>query len=355
MTRNGIGTPESTAAQLLLRWRYIILVYLITVTTVTYLLKPPSSAPGNNDTAVATQDLVEPSDPSYRISVLPDECLIDVRAKDRRDKKYSSRYNKSCKFLPPPIKVASSCPSQGLTKLIASFSNETNNLQRYVMFMATAHSGHSLVGGLLDSHPMMLVANECDIFSRFLESPKAQYPHTPLKTRKEIFDDIFSNSLKCALYSRLQHGYNYTVPNGFGGTWIKGELSVIGDKKGGSTSNRMHELLKISEDKMVRTFEKFQRTIGLPIHIIHAFWGKDSDVYKKNDEVIKILSKRLPSHLLSASEWDSDVYACGDDASRRSLLLDTCNNLKVPCNSDIISMWSSMATCKLALKHINGD
>ena len=222
------------------------------------------------------------------------------------------------------------------------------------MFIATAHSGHSLVGSLLDAHPMMLVANEDDIFSRYLGHPGNGYPRTPLETRDKIFDSIFSNSLKCALYSRWQHTYNYTVPHGWGGHWMPGKLTVIGDKKGGTTSSRLEALRSESEQKMVEVFQEFQATLGLPIHIIHVFWDKSSR-FRKDEKLISILRDGMSSDLLSASEWDNSVYTCGDKDSQESLILETCDALGVPCDSTITDLWMSMANCKSAEKHVAGD
>eukprot|EP00984_Skeletonema_dohrnii_P037177 scaffold38995_cov161-Skeletonema_dohrnii-CCMP3373.AAC.1 len=249
----------------------------------------------------------------YRIAPLSPNCLNHTL--DQKNEKYGTHFKRSCKFIPlSPIEVASSsaCPEERwkVQKHFDSFQQEKESLKRYVMFIATAHSGHSLVGSLLDAHPMMLVANEDDIFSRYLKHPGNSYPGTPLETRDEIFDSILSNSLKCALYSRWQHAYNYTVPHGWGGDWMPGKLTVIGDKKGGTTSNRLKALQ--SEKKMVEVFQEFQTTIGLPIHIIHVFWDKNSDVYRKNEKLVSILQDGMSSGVLSASEWDNSVYTCGD-------------------------------------------
>lgn len=288
----------------------------------------------------------------YRIAPLSPHCLSHVHALDQKNEKYGTLFKKSCKYIPlSPIEVGSSsaCPKERwkVQKHFDSFQQEKESIKRYVMFIATARSGHSLVGSLLDAHPMMLVANEDNIFSKYLK------PGTPLETRDEIFDSILSNSLKCALYSRWQHGYNYTVPHGWGGDWMPGKLTVIGDKKGGTTSKLLKALQ--SEKKMVKVFQEFQRTIGLPIHIIHVFWDKNSDAYRKNGKLVSILQDGMSSGVLSASEWDNSVYTCGDKDSQESLIMETCDALGVPCDSTVTDMWMSMANCKSAEKHIAGD
>lgn len=265
---------------------------------------------------------------------------------------------------PPPGSSAASnsCPDAQqmqwkVQTYMDMFQDEKQNLQTYVVFFATAHSGHSLVGSLLDAHPMMLLANEDDIFSRYLNHPRAEYSHfkTPLENKDEIFDSILHNSLKCALYSRYQHAYNYTVPHGWGGHWIPGKLRVIGDKKGGKTITRLKELMEKSNGEMVRVFKEFQKVIGLPIHIIHVFWDKDSKDYRNIEKILGILQNEISSDVLSASEWDNKVYTCGDVKSQQALFLETCNALNVPCDSTVMDMWMSMASCKISKKHIERE
>ena len=298
------------------------------------------------------------SEKLYRIAPLSPNCLSHVHTLDQKVKKYGTRFKQSCKFMPlSPLEVASSsaCSEEQwkVQKHIDSFQQEKESIKRYVMFIATAHSGHSLVGSLLDAHPMMLVANEDDVFSRYLKYHSNSYPSTPLETRGEIFESILSNSLKCALYGRWQHAYNYTVPHGWGGDWKPGKLAVIGDKKGGTTAKRLRALH--SEKKMVKVFQEFQTTISLPIHIIHVFWDRNSDVYRKNDKLVSILRSGISSDILSASEWDNSVYTCGDRNSQESLIMETCDALGVPCDSTVMNLWVSMAKCKLADKHVAGD
>ena len=304
----------------------------------------------NTTDVLKTQVMTNSSEPVFRITPLGPACLSHIHSQDKVDKKYSSKFHRSCKFLPPPTEIASRCPTDELEKhIMDSYSHEEDNLQRYVMFVASAHSGHSLVGSLLDSHPMMLVANEADIFSKYLGN--SEMGPQPLHTRDEMFDEIFSNSVKCALFSRYQHDYNYTIPNGWGGHWIPGKLTVIGDKKGGSTRQKLKQLAKEeSNEHMVSVFRDFQEIIGLPIRIINVFWDRDA-VYRGSDRFIQTLKDGIPS--VSSFDWDNGVYTCGDEASRRALLRNACDFLGVPCDSSVIDMWSSMASCKAATKHVS--
>ena len=269
------------------------------------------------------------------------------------DEKYGSKFQASCKFLPGPNDVASQCPIHHQVKqFINGFAQEQKNIQRYVMFLAMGHSGHSLVGSLLDAHPMMLVANEADIFTKWLGGGDYEYGG-PLTTRDEIFAEILSNSLKCALYTRWQHGYNYTIPGGWGGQGVPGKLAVIGDKKGGKTFKRLHDLRKKSETLMLESFRDFQKTIDLPIHIIHVYWENNSHAYKKDNRIINLLQSG-PTNV-NVFAWDNSLYTCGDKADRQALLSNVCKFLGVPCDSAILDIWNSMAKCKSASKHISSE
>ena len=268
------------------------------------------------------------------------ECLDHVETQFEKDEDYGNRAKRSCKFLPGPEEVASKCQAKEIQAHMESFIEEKEMVERYVMFLATAHSGHSLVGSLLDAHPMMLVANEGDIFGRWMKGE--------LTSREDIFQFIFLNSLSCALYSRWQHGYNYTVPGGWNGHWLHRNLRVIGDKKGGTTRKMFLDLQQ--KGQLAEKFKQFQDSIGLPIHIIHVFWDKDSKREQETNQMINVLKQGAN---VSAFEWDNAVYTC-DENNRRALLMNACSFLGVPCDSTIIEKWEKMASCRAASKYTDG-
>jgi len=335
--------------------KYVLLIvsfYIVTLMAITSagLNKTQSKKKGEIFKSLTDLVLSNGSNAAAPFHVLNSSCTSHIPITRDKKKKYSSTFQMSCKMLPGPNVVASQCPNHHqVEQFINGFAQEQNNVQRYVMFLAGAHSGSSLVGSLLDAHPMMLVANEADIFTRWLGGGDYEYGES-LPTRDEIFAEILSNSLKCALYTRWQHGYNYTVPGGWGGQWVPEKLAVIGDKKGHKTVLRLDELREKSETLMLESFRDFQRTIGLPIRIIHVYWKKNAKT--KNAERIINLLQSEPTNV-SVFEWDSTLYACGGKADRLALLSNVCKFLGVPCDSAILDIWNSMAKCKSASKHIS--
>jgi hypothetical protein len=290
---------------------------------------------------------------TFRIVPLSSNCTNHIPMPNTINyRKYSSPFTRSCKFLPEPTTVASRCETDKVQQLIEIFPKERQNIQRYVMFLATGHSGHSLVGSLFDAHPMMLVANERDIFSRWVKEWR-QSENRFERSQEHIFQNIFNNSLSCALYTRWQHDYNYTVPNGWGGSWIPGELTVIGDKKGGSTMKIFQKLQ--TQGRLLETFHDFQTKAldGLPILILHVYWGESKAQRQVQNLLHTLRSAKPPLKAnFKSFNWNSTLYSCGTTKERLQLLEDVCNFLGVPCDSTILNLWESMAVCKSASKHI---
>ena len=98
------------------------------------------------------------------------------------------------------------------------------NLKKYLMFLGHAHSGHSIIGSIIDSHPKAAIANEANI-------PKQILDHNLSKS--EINKLTLYHSLSEAEKNWTNTGYKYNVPNSYQGQCI--EPHVLGDKKGGGS------------------------------------------------------------------------------------------------------------------------
>lgn len=123
-------------------------------------------------------------------------------------------------------------------------------IRTYCMFLGYPRSGHSLVGSLLDAHPDVIIAHELDV----LKYVQAGF------SRDQIFYLLLENSKKLAARGRGYSGYSYQVPRQWQGRFR--ELLVIGDKKGGRSSTRLHSnpgLLK-----------KLHKTIGIKTRFVHV-------------------------------------------------------------------------------------
>jgi len=136
------------------------------------------------------------------------------------------------------------------TYLKSQWVNEFDDVEKFVMFVGYPRSGHSLVGSLLDAHPEMIISHELDAL---------KYVRFGLNKR-QIYHLILENSRAYADDSRVQTGYVYDVPGQWQGRYQT--LRIIGDKKGGQTSDDIA--------KNPALFEKLIACIDdVPIKFIH--------------------------------------------------------------------------------------
>jgi hypothetical protein len=200
------------------------------------------------------------------------------------------------------------------------------------MFVATAHSGHSLIGSLLDAHPSIIVANEGDVFGK-----------TSLKTpRSELFRHIYKNSLSCALFSRIQHGYNYTVPHQANGQFLPGKLLAIGDKKGGVAASELNKWIRAGTLK--ETWEKWEAHITLPIKVIHVWWANQWS------EQTTVRNRHLVNAIVNAGN-DTTAFEFNNSAfiaNPASTIDQLCTFLNVPCTLATQRSWERMVNAQLS-------
>jgi hypothetical protein len=104
-----------------------------------------------------------------------------------------------------------------------------DSLQNYCTFIGYPRSGHSLVGSLLDAHPNMAIAHELDVL-RFLKSGFSD---------RQLYYLVLENSRIFAQHGRTWGRYSYAVAGQHQGRHA--ELKVIGDKKGGRTTDRIRQ------------------------------------------------------------------------------------------------------------------
>lgn len=140
---------------------------------------------------------------------------------------------------------------------------QINTVKTFVIFLGHAHSGHSIVGAILDAHKQTAISNEINI-------PKLIVDH---KLRKEEIEKItLSFSLnKSDLKGWLNTGYLYNVENGYQGKTKYPK--VLGDKKGGGSTRVIRNnpevltnLVKIFGKKL-----KFINVVRNPYDNIAAF------------------------------------------------------------------------------------
>lgn len=99
-------------------------------------------------------------------------------------------------------------------------------VKQFVMFVGHAHSGHSLIGALLDSHPQAAISNHVNV-------PKLLVDHqlNPQQLMKVVLYYALHNN---ADDSWINTGYSYQTKNGHQGTVT--HPTVLGDKQGGAST-----------------------------------------------------------------------------------------------------------------------
>jgi hypothetical protein len=140
----------------------------------------------------------------------------------------------------------------------------------YCMFLGYPRSGHSLFGALIDAHPNAIISHELNSL-RYLQAGFS---------RDQIFALILNNSQTFAQAGREWTGYNYSVPNQWQGKFTA--LQVIGDKKGGATSVRLHQ-----DPELLR---RLQDTVGVPIRFIHVIrnpYDNISTMFRRNQRSLQ--------------------------------------------------------------------
>jgi hypothetical protein len=94
-------------------------------------------------------------------------------------------------------------------------------------FLGFAHSGHSLIGAIIDAHPDACVANEANIFRYLGLNPKM----TRIQAIRYVLGAAILNGTDHGWFNT---GYSYRVKNSWQG--FLREPKVFGDKKAGQSS-----------------------------------------------------------------------------------------------------------------------
>src|SRR6476659_2173203 len=126
--------------------------------------------------------------------------------------------------------------------------HELASVEAFCIFIGYPRSCHSLLGSLLDAHPEMVIAHELDV----LTFVAAGWPRRALYSRILNHDATFTES------GRQWFGYDYRVPGQWQGRVSK--LRVIGDKKGGKTTERLGARPDL--------LERLRHTVEVPVRLV---------------------------------------------------------------------------------------
>ncbi len=112
----------------------------------------------------------------------------------------------------------------------ADWFSKHPQLQVFVVFVGFGHSGHSLVGALLDCHPEAMIANEFNLLRRLQQGAEHSL----------VLDELIASAAENqAADAWLNTGYSYRVADSWQGRCTT--LRVLGDKKGGQTAQILRE------------------------------------------------------------------------------------------------------------------
>ena len=138
----------------------------------------------------------------------------------------------------------------------------SDHIKTFVFFGGYGCSGHSIVGSLMDSHPHMVVSHEYDLFTELSDGSLA-----PNKTA--IFNALWNNSRQTIINelrakSTNYKGYTLFVDGLYQGKYVD-HIDVIGDKKGGMTS----DLLAHYHERWLQSFN-IVKSLNLSMKVINV-------------------------------------------------------------------------------------
>jgi hypothetical protein len=134
-----------------------------------------------------------------------------------------------------------------------------------------------LIGSLIDGHPQAIVANEFNVLGRPPRPSTTSNNSTPRGAA--ILGQLALNSAVCGVYGRTQAGFNYSLggalwwqgrwchPGAPPGWCVHGAPRIIGDKRGGGTSQILDRL---GVNGAIARLVAFSREVSLPLRVLHV-------------------------------------------------------------------------------------
>jgi len=141
-----------------------------------------------------------------------------------------------------------------------------DGVEKLVLFVGYSRSGHSIIGGMMDAHPNMVIAHEYQLLPRCVR-PKGRGPFP--KNKSAIFNALYENSYQEARSGwrsekNTSKGYNLHVSTPWQGAFTR--LRVIGDKAGGMTA----QVYRTNKKNFMSLYQQLQVTVMIPVHAIHV-------------------------------------------------------------------------------------
>ncbi len=132
---------------------------------------------------------------------------------------------------------------------VARDRRDFRQLEHFLFFVGYPHSGSSLIGSLLNSHPEVVVSHEADVL-RYVK------PGIP---RAMLLEMVLEGDRRFAKVGRRWMNIDYGFAGTCQGTFVR--LRVLGDKKA------QRSVRRVRDDPAI--LERLRRTVGVPIRVLH--------------------------------------------------------------------------------------
>ena len=142
-----------------------------------------------------------------------------------------------------------------------------DSVKVFVFFIGYARSGHSVIGGIMDAHPHIIIADEFMLFKKwsiFDESKSVE------NWSSHLFNELYQSSYKGIISgnrspSRLRKGYTLHISSSWQGKYDE-YVEVIGDKSGGMTTDQY----RLHPQQFIRHYRMLKDKLKIPIKVIHV-------------------------------------------------------------------------------------
>lgn len=215
-------------------------------------------------------------------------------------------------------------------------TNVFNDTRIYCMFLGYPRSGHSLVGSLLDAHSNIIIAHEADVLGLIQHG---------IFSKKQILSFLLESSKRFSEMGRGWSDYSYNVPSQWQGRFKT--LKVIGDKKGGITTQRirnnpalLHKLIKTVDMKV-----KIIHHIRNPYDIISTFCRRANMEAVTKKAVDYIFSLCATMKYVKSEIDENDIFEQRHEfliAQPKTYLKQVCDFLEEECPDDYLDSCVSI-------------
>ena len=179
-----------------------------------------------------------------------------------------------------------------------------DGVKYFVYFVGRSHSGHSIIGSMLDGHPHMIVAHEAKIFIQLKDNPER------FTSKAAVFNELWGNSYNSCHSGGLRSsssrdvknkGYTLQVKGLYQGSYVS-HVDVIGDKSGGHTA----ALLSHNPLEWDKVIKQLKSLINIPFKIIYV-------IRNPFDNIASALLYKSKSYHMSSVRRSNETFDIGRD------------------------------------------